>query len=279
MWRIEDFELGPRVGRGNFGYVQLGRDKKHGTIAALKVLKKRRLERLKVQRHVTREIEIQGHLRHDNILRLFGFFWDSARIYLILEYALGGDLARLLKKQPSQCFSEAGVASIVAQALSAVVYCHQMHVIHRDLKPENFLVSSSKKLKLTDFGWAVHTYPDERRWTLCGTLDYLPPEMVHATQGHSFGVDVWGLGVLFYELLVGRPPFSAPTQSETYRRILEAVPCYPEGTSAGATELMRRMLRREPSERINLGEATLHPWFRQYDCAGGEGCLAALAGA
>merc|ERR1740115_417874 len=108
-----------------------------------------------------------------------------------------------------------------------------MHVIHRDLKPQNILVGHNRQVKLGDFGWAVHTYPDQKRWTLCGTLDYLPPEIVHAINGHSFGVDTWGLGVLAYELLEGCPPFSAPSCEETYRRILKASPTF---TSDAATE-------------------------------------------
>merc|ERR1712039_172265 len=139
-----------------------------------------------------------------------------------------------------------GTAGFLSQAIFAVAYCHQKHVLHRDMKPENFLICDGQKLKLGDFGWAVHTYPDETRWTLCGTLDYLPPEMVHVTHGHSFGVDVWGLGILSYELLVGPPPFSASTQNETYRRILEAAPCFPESLSNVATDFMSGMLRREP---------------------------------
>merc|ERR1712060_293291 len=220
----------------------------NGTVAALKVLKKRRVERLKVQRHVAREIEIQRHLRHENVLRLLGFFWDRSRIFMILEYAPGGDLAHLLKRQPTNLFEETVVAGMGAQAISAVVYCHSKHVLHRDLKPENFMICNSKRLKLADFGWSVHTYPDDLRWTLCGTLDYMAPEIVHAAHGHNFGVDVWGLGILLYELMVGRPPFAAATHKETYRRILSADPRFPEEVSEGASDLIRHLLRRDAAE-------------------------------
>merc|ERR1719230_1960794 len=107
---------------------------------------------------------------------------------------------------------------MIQQVVGAIQYLHRMHVIHRDLKPGNVLIADS--------GWAVHTYPDQMRWTLCGTLDYLPPEIVHAVTGHSFGVDIWGLGILTYELLEGFPPFSATTCEETYRRILKACPVF-----------------------------------------------------
>merc|ERR1719245_2678843 len=134
MWRVDDFELGPRIGSGSLGPVRLARERQSGAVAALKVMKKRRIERERAQRHVTREIEIQAHLRHPHILRLFGFFWDAARIYMILEHAPGSDLDHLLQKQPCKRFDEATASRHAAQVASALEYCHRLHVIHRDVK-------------------------------------------------------------------------------------------------------------------------------------------------
>jgi len=279
MWRLDDFELGPCIGSGAFGRLLLVRERCSGAVAVLKAMKKRRIERLRVRRHVAHEIKIQGHLRHPNILRLFGFFWDSTRIYTILEHAAGGDLDSLMRAQPGQHFGEESVAHYIKQAASAIEYCHRVHVIHRDLKPQNVLLARKGRVKLADFGWAVHTFPDQRRWTLCGTLDYLAPEIVHAANGHSFGVDVWGLGVLAYELLVGQPPFASPAQEETYRRILEATPTFPDGLSGGARDLVGRLLQRDPEERLPPGEVVVHPWVRHNEGGAGEGRIAAFAGA
>lgn len=289
MWQLDDFELGPCIGVGSFGRIVAARERQSKAVVVLKAMKKRRVERLKVQRHIAHEIEIQAHLRHPNILQLFGFFWDSSHIFMILEHAHRGDLSRLLKKQPEQRFSESCAAPLMAQVIGAIEYLHRMHVIHRDLKPQNILVGHNRQVKLGDFGWAVHTYPDQKRWTLCGTLDYLPPEIVHAINGHSFGVDTWGLGVLAYELLEGCPPFSAPSCEETYRRILKAsIPFAPkeqyrdvEGNdderlrlSAGARSLISALLRKEPGERLPLQDALVHPWLREFaqgdDGAGGQ---------
>eukprot|EP00747_Dinoflagellata_sp_TGD_P165930 gnl/TRDRNA2_/TRDRNA2_187961_c0_seq1.p1 gnl/TRDRNA2_/TRDRNA2_187961_c0~~gnl/TRDRNA2_/TRDRNA2_187961_c0_seq1.p1 ORF type:complete len:457 (+),score=65.49 gnl/TRDRNA2_/TRDRNA2_187961_c0_seq1:50-1372(+) len=262
MWRVDDFELGPCVGAGSFGHVQLARERSSAAVVVLKVMRKRRLERLRVQRHVAREIEIQAHLRHENILRLYGFFWDAAHIYMILERAPEGDLGRLLRRTPRHRLEEEEAAPLVARLASALSYMHRLHVIHRDLKPQNVLLARGRQPKLADFGWAVHTYPHERRWTLCGTLDYLPPEMVHASCGHSFGVDVWGLGVLAYELLTGEPPFVAPSREETCRRILEAtVPAFPEQISNEAGDLVTRLVRRDESARLPLEEVAGHAWI------------------
>jgi len=279
MWQLDDFELGPCIGVGSFGRIVAAKERQSRAVIVLKAMKKRRIERLKVQRHIAHEIEIQGHLRHANILQLYGFFWNASHIFMILEHAHRGDLCRLLKKQPNQRFNEHNGAAIIAQVASATEYCHRMHVIHRDLKPQNILIGRARQVKLGDFGWAVHTYPDQQRWTLCGTLDYLPPEIVHAVNGHSFGVDIWGLGVLAYELLEGFPPFSAASCEETYRRILKASFSFSakentnevearreEGSrlSAEARGLISALLRKEPQERLPLRQALAHPWLREF---------------
>lgn len=272
MWRLEDFELGGWLGSGTYGHVQLVRERDSKTVAALKILKKRRLERFRAQRHIAREIEIQRHLQHTGVLRLFGFFWDATYIYMILEHASGGDLEQKLKQVPGGCLEEVGAASLARQIASAVAYCHQLHVIHRDLKPQNILFSG-QMAKLADFGWAVHASPAEARRTLCGTLDYLSPEMVQNC-GHSFEVDAWGVGVLTYESLLGKPPFSAPTHDETCRLILAAALELPHSLSDAARHFLVQLLQRAPANRMQLGEATAHPWTSLV--AGGR---AAMAGA
>jgi aurora kinase len=116
-------------------------------------------------------------------------------------------------------FSESRTATYVAQLAGALRYCHAKHVIHRDIKPENLLLGLAGELKIADFGWSVHA-PSSRRRTLCGTLDYLPPEMVEGRE-HDAAVDCWSLGVLAYEFLVGAAPFEAPGHQDTYRRWVE----------------------------------------------------------
>lgn len=280
-WCCEDFELGPKIGTGTFGHAQLARVRSAGALVVLKVMRKRRIERLRMQRHVAHEIKIHAHLCHPRIIRLFGFFWDHSCIYMILEHASGGDLYSLLQKQPSQNFEESVAAPFISQLASAVAYCHRMHVIHRDLKPQNALISQKVRLKLADFGWAAHTYPEERRWTLCGTLDYLPPEMVHATRGHSFEMDAWGLGILTYELLVGQPPFVASEREETYRLILSAAANFPATLSDQSCDFVKQLLRRNPEERMKPEEMASHEWIRQHvhSSSGGLMRSGAYAGA
>ena len=129
----------------------------------------------------------------------------------------------------------------IASLARALMYCHSKHVIHRDIKPENLLLGMKGELKIADFGWSVHA-PNSRRKTLCGTLDYLPPEMVQGLD-HDSAVDVWSLGVLCYEFLFGQPPFEAEGHSNTYKRILRVDLKFPAEipVSSGARDLIRKV--------------------------------------
>jgi len=258
-WCLADFDIGKPLGKGKFGNVYLAREKASQYIVALKVLFKSQLDKANVLHQIRREIEIQSHLRHNNILRMYGYFHDQHRVYLILEYAPNGELYKKMKEQPLKRFDEKTAASYVNQLANALSYCHSKNVIHRDIKPENILLSSKLELKIADFGWSVHA-PSSRRDTLCGTLDYLSPEMIEG-QTYDKTVDLWSLGILSYEFLVGRPPFETPSQGETCLRIKKVDLRFPSFVSDEAKEFIRRLLRKNPLERMTLEEAKAHPWL------------------
>jgi serine/threonine protein kinase len=294
--------------------VYLAREKRSKYIVALKVLFKNQLQESHVEHQLRREIEIQSHLRHPNILRLYGYFYDKVRprasadiphdrtrtrpaepppsgvprlrkrappsgvvrllpslahrpypssrpsqnrVFLILEYAARGELYKELQK--CKRFSEKRSATYIASLAKALLYCHQKHVIHRDIKPENLLVGIKGELKIADFGWSVHA-PNSRRQTLCGTLDYLPPEMVEG-RDHDSAVDVWSLGVLAYEFLCGVPPFEAEGHSETYKRILRVDLNFPSHVSRSARDMISALLVKEPRQRLPLRKLLEHPWI------------------
>jgi aurora kinase A len=194
-WSLVNFDIGRPLGRGKFGNVYLAREKETKFVIALKVLFKKQISSQGIEHQVRREIEIQSHLRHPNILRMYGFFHDEQRIYLILEYAAGGTLFNALKKEGK--FSESKTAKFIKSMISALSYLHDRNVIHRDIKPENLLLGHDDQLKIADFGWSVFE-PNSLRTTLCGTMDYLSPEMVQG-KPHAKAVDLWSLGVLTYE--------------------------------------------------------------------------------
>ncbi|KAH8022174.1 hypothetical protein HPB51_022307 [Rhipicephalus microplus] len=255
-WCLQDFEIGRPLGKGKFGNVYLAREKTTKYVVALKVMFKSQLQKSGMEHQLRREIEIQSHLRHPNILCLFNWFHDETRVYLILEYAPQGELYKQLTS--ARRFTDKRAATYIYQLCDALKVCHAQNVIHRDIKPENLLVGINGEIKIADFGWSVHA-PSSRRATMCGTLDYLPPEMIEAAP-YNEKVDHWALGILIYEFLVGKPPFESPTMHETYRRIRECKVQFPPYVSAEARDLIGKLLRRCPSERISLDEVKVHPW-------------------
>ncbi|QDS69681.1 Serine/threonine-protein kinase ark1 [Venturia effusa] len=262
------FEIGKPLGKGKFGRVYLAKERSSGFVCALKVLHKSELQHGGVERQVRREIEIQSNLAHSNILKLYGHFHDSKRIFLILEFAGKGELYKHLRKE--QRFPEWKAAQYIAQMASALKYLHKKHVIHRDIKPENILVGIHGEIKISDFGWSVHA-PNNRRKTMCGTLDYLPPEMIKPGSSDNYyseKVDLWSLGVLTYEFLVGEAPFE-DTPVMTQRRIARCEMTVPGFVSKEAADLIKRLLVLDPEKRIPLDEVESHPWIVKH-CIKGE---------
>lgn len=260
-WNLENFDIGRPLGKGKFGNVYLARERQSKFILALKVLFKKQLEKAGVEHQLRREVEIQSHLRHPNILRLYGYFHDASRVYLILEFAPKGELYGELQRCGKFC--EERTATYIMELADALNYCHDKNVIHRDIKPENLLLGANGELKIADFGWSVHT-PSSRRSTLCGTLDYLPPEMIEG-KTHDRKVDLWSLGVLCYEFLVGKPPFEAKTHEDTYRRISRVEYSYPPqfNISDGAKDLVAKLLKHNPMHRLPIQGVMVHPWVAQ----------------
>ncbi|ELR49613.1 hypothetical protein M91_17576, partial [Bos mutus] len=252
-YTIADFEIRGPLGKGNFGNVYMACH----FIVALKVLFKSQIEKEGLEYQLRREIEIQAHLQQHNILHLYNYFHDARRVYLILEYAPRGELYKEL--QNSHAFDEPRTATVMEELADALTYCHEKKVIHRDMKPEKLLLRLMGEVKMADFGWSVHT----PRKTMCGTLDYLPPEMIEGRIYHE-KVDLWCLGVLCYELLVGNPPFESTSHSETYRHILKVDVRFPASIPLRAWDLISRLLRYQPSERQPLAQVLKHPWVQAH---------------
>ncbi|XP_022201471.2 LOW QUALITY PROTEIN: aurora kinase C [Nilaparvata lugens] len=255
---LKDFEIGKPLGRGKFGRVYMAREKKTHTIFALKTIFKSELHKGNMEHQVIREVEIHSRLHHPNIISMFTYFADEKRIFLVLEYAGKGELYRHLQSSPYKRFPENLSAKYIYEVADALHYCHLNKVIHRDIKPENILLTYDGRIKLSDFGWSVHT-PSLKRKTMCGTLDYLPPEMVKNRSYNEY-VDNWCVGVLCFEFLVGFPPFESKTNDETFKKICAVDVRYPAFISSGAKDLISKLLQKDPKNRLPLPSVLTHEW-------------------
>jgi len=204
-------------------------------------------------------------LQHPFLVRLNGTFRDKNCLHFLMEASLGGELFTVLRNRTY--FDEDTARFFAAAVVLAFEYMHSKDIIYRDLKPENLLLDETGYLKVTDFGFAKRI--KERTWTLCGTPDYLAPEVVSG-QGHGKGVDWWTLGILIYEMLASYPPFYDDDQVKTYNKILQGNVAYPSHFGKAAIDLIKQLLHPKPSKRLGVikGGATLikqHPWFQGFE--------------
>ena len=264
---ISDFKVKKELGRGSFGQVFLCTHKKTKVNYAIKAIDKRNKTNEDGKPYFRREIEIMYKLRHPNCVRLFGNFEDETYCYFIMEYVPKGNLYNLIMANKNAGVDKILVARIIRDLINAIHYLHSMNppIIHRDIKPENILLTDDNKIKLTDFGWANYiNNQNEPRTTFCGTPLYLAPEMIE-NNGHGKNVDIWCIGVLLFELLVGVPPFSGKKRNILINNILKVHilwPKYPKKEiDADAKDLISKILKADPNQRISLEDMVKHPFF------------------
>jgi len=207
--RLTDFEVRGTLGTGTFARVLLVRHRNASPPAsasqgyfALKVLRKEDILKHKQVEHINAERYILSRVQHPFVVDLFATFQDSLNVYMLMSYVPGGELFTHLRR--AQCFTPDVTRFYLATIILALKYLHSFNIIYRDLKPENLLLDSRGYLRLTDFGFAKIV--DDRTWTLCGTPEYLAPEIIQS-DGHGKAADWWACGILCYEMLVGWPPF------------------------------------------------------------------------
>ncbi|RHZ79655.1 hypothetical protein Glove_143g18 [Diversispora epigaea] len=263
QFSINNFDIGGELGKGKYGRVYVATEKTYGYVVALKILNKEELLKEKLIIPWEREVEIQRNLKHPNILKLFGCFQDEKHIFMILELAQGC-LYYYLKQH--QRFSERRTSMYIAQISCGLKYIHQNNVIHRDIKPENILFGQTGELKIADFGYATYV-PDSSSFkptALCGTLDYFAPEMLMRIP-YNEKVDIWSLGILCYELLVGAPPFESWGYKGTCERIVNDDPILPDFLSPEAKNFILLLLRKDSNLRPSIIEVLNHPWIQKYN--------------
>ncbi|KAJ0395099.1 hypothetical protein ATCC90586_001496 [Pythium insidiosum] len=212
------------------------------------------------------KIKIHKSLQHPNVVAFDRYFEDDNNAYILLELCRNQSLSDLLRRRKR--LSEAEVRFYVRQLVEGLIYLHKNLVIHRDLKLGNLFLTADMRLKIGDFGLAaLLDNAFDRKRTLCGTPNYIAPEILtgRTTTGHSFEVDIWSTGVVMYTLLVGRPPFETDDVKHTYRRIRASDFAFPDDIdiSANAKAIVHSILRVEPHLRPSLNAILAHPFFQE----------------
>jgi protein kinase X len=280
----EDLECIKTVGTGTFGRVMLVRNKRHKMDTesardhisqdkkpsivpgrhgyyALKVLNISQVIKLRQVDHVKNEKNCLLEASNPFIVQLYWTYRDENYLYMLLEYVPGGELFTYLRN--AHKFENDKALFYAAEIVSALAGLHEIDIIYRDMKPENVLIDTQGHVKLTDFGFAKKV--KDRTWTLCGTPEYLAPEIIQS-KGHGKAVDWWSLGILVYEMLAGFPPFFDENPFDIYRKILENRLEFPRHFESTARDLIKRLLVDDRTRRLGClrngsKDVKDHKWF------------------
>uniref|UniRef100_A0A803YC92 Protein kinase domain-containing protein n=1 Tax=Meleagris gallopavo TaxID=9103 RepID=A0A803YC92_MELGA len=257
-------ELRVVLGTGGFGRVELVR----AQLFALKRIRKDQVVRTRQQEHMRTERRVLARSHSAPTRRFFGSFRDAQHIYLLLEFCQGGELWTKLRER---CFEEPLAVFCSACVVEGLEYLHGHGIVYRDLKPENLMLDQLGYVKLVDFGFAKELERGEKTFSFCGTPEYLAPEML-CHEGHDFAVDFWMLGILVFEMLVGRPPFHSTDPQKIYSRILDGIFSFPAFLSEAACSLIAKLCRRRPGQRLGNTASGIrgikkHRWFGGWAAA------------
>ncbi|XP_010463283.1 PREDICTED: probable serine/threonine protein kinase IRE3, partial [Camelina sativa] len=291
---VDDFDFVKEISRGAFGHVILARKKTTGDLFAIKVLRKADMIRKNAVESIHAERDILINARNPFVVRFFYSFTCSENLYLVMEYLNGGDFYSMLRK--FGCLDETNARVYIAEVVLALEYLHSEGVVHRDLKPDNLLIAHDGHVKLTDFGLSkvglINSTDDlsrpvssatsllveqkpkwptlEHKRSAVGTPDYLAPEILLGT-GHGATADWWSVGIILYEFIVGIPPFNADHPQQIFDNILNRNiqwPPIPEDMSHEARDLIDRLLREDPHQRLGArgaAEVKQHIFFKDIN--------------
>ncbi|CUM46661.1 uncharacterized protein AC631_02895 [Debaryomyces fabryi] len=278
--RIGPWKLGRTLGRGSTGRVRLAKNINSGKLAAVKIVPKsnfKKLENPKYKRNsvdssgsvkdrlpygIEREIIIMKLISHPNIMGLYDVWENKNDLYLILEYIEGGELFDyLIKKGKLQEFE---AINYFKQIINGIHYLHQFNICHRDLKPENLLLDFNKNIKIADFGMAALEVREKLLETSCGSPHYASPEIVAGKNYHGAPSDIWSCGIILFALLTGHLPFDDENIRKLLLKVQNGKFLMPNNLSPESKDLISKMLKVNPSERITIDAILQHPLLTKY---------------
>ncbi|KAJ1209822.1 hypothetical protein NDU88_005194 [Pleurodeles waltl] len=252
---------GKVLGKGGFAKCYELTDLTTNKVYAAKIIPHSRVAKPHQREKIDKEIELHRLLHHHHIVQFYHYFEDKENIYILLEYCSRRSMAHILKAR--KILTEPEVRYYLRQIVSGLKYLHDQEILHRDLKLGNFFINETMELKVGDFGLAARLEPlEQRRRTICGTPNYLSPEVLNK-QGHGCESDIWALGCVMYTMLSGRPPFETTNLKETYRCIREARYSMPSSLMTPAKQLITLMLSKNPEHRPTLDDIIHHQFFTE----------------
>ena len=253
------------IGQGSFSQVYKGEHKKTGEIVAIKKINITFTKNL-TRDHIEREINIMKTLNHPHIVKLYENIYDTYNnVYLIMEYCPNGDLSTFLNKKP---LKEKYVKRYMVQIASATKYLYDNKILHRDIKPQNIMMVDNDIIKLTDFGFAkiFNSDNDNMAQTICGSPIYMAPEIIKCNK-YSIKTDLWSIGVILYEMIIGKPPYKAISHIQLIQMI-DTQPIYiPMAIliSKDCRKLIHDLLQKNPDNRISWDDFFNHNWLQMND--------------
>ncbi|CAK8542167.1 unnamed protein product [Lathyrus sativus] len=260
---MQKYELGRLLGQGTFAKVYHARNLITGVSVAIKVVDKEKILKVGMVDQIKREISAMKLVRHPNVVELYEVMATKTKIFIIMEYAKGGELFNKVAKGKLKV----DVArAYFQQLMSAVDYCHSRGVCHRDLKPENLLLDENENLKVSDFGLSALSESkrqDGLLHTTCGTPAYVAPEVINRKGYDGSKADLWSCGVILFVLLAGSLPFQDQNLMEMYRKISEGEFKFPKWFALEVRQLLSKILDPNPKTRISMAKIMESSWFKK----------------
>jgi len=261
---IDEYIISKDLGIGSYAEVKLGIHKITKKRYAIKIYDKNIVNDEEKKNTIKNEIFILKQLNNENIMKLYDVIETNRHLYLILEYINGISLLDYIQREENRRISENVCKKLFYQIVKAILHCQNKNICHRDIKLENILVINENIIKLIDFGFAIKCNRNEYQEFFCGTLYYMPPEIVNKQKYIPFYSDIWSLGILLYTMLFGNFPFKSNKEEKLFELINQAKLVFPENieVSDEVKLLLSKIIVFKPSKRISLEEILSDPWFK-----------------